>query len=199
MGPGEAAAADPREAPRPALCALQMFGKIALVDGTQINRNNNFQTFPQAVLLLFRHEPRPRPHPRPRGLGGGLSPGDRPGRLRAEGCGAASLSRLLTRRLHLHWALHTMQPNAGDSGQLASTRSDPASRRPAQGSLLLSLHPVTPSQINGAFAALYLLLVVPQQAERRGETEAWLARSCTASLGSDPPTQLSCPWATRGR
>lgn len=31
-----------------------MFGKIALVDGTQINRNNNFQTFPQAVLLLFR-------------------------------------------------------------------------------------------------------------------------------------------------
>lgn len=32
----------------------QMFGKVALVDGTQINRNNNFQTFPQAVLLLFR-------------------------------------------------------------------------------------------------------------------------------------------------
>uniref|UniRef100_A0A672LR62 Voltage-dependent L-type calcium channel subunit alpha n=1 Tax=Sinocyclocheilus grahami TaxID=75366 RepID=A0A672LR62_SINGR len=31
-----------------------MFGKIALVDGTEINRNNNFQTFPQAVLLLFR-------------------------------------------------------------------------------------------------------------------------------------------------
>ncbi|XP_065259491.1 voltage-dependent L-type calcium channel subunit alpha-1S-like [Emys orbicularis] len=29
-------------------------GKIALVDGTQINRNNNFQTFPQAILLLFR-------------------------------------------------------------------------------------------------------------------------------------------------
>lgn len=39
-----------------ALCDLQMFGKIALVDGTQINRNNNFQTFPQAVLLLFRQE-----------------------------------------------------------------------------------------------------------------------------------------------
>lgn len=38
---------------------LQMFGKIALVDGTQINRNNNFQTFPQAVLLLFRHEAPP--------------------------------------------------------------------------------------------------------------------------------------------
>ena len=33
---------------------LQIFGKIALVDGTYINRNNNFQTFPQAVLLLFR-------------------------------------------------------------------------------------------------------------------------------------------------
>lgn len=33
-----------------------MFGKIAMVDGTQINRNNNFQTFPQAVLLLFRYE-----------------------------------------------------------------------------------------------------------------------------------------------
>ncbi|KAK2505902.1 hypothetical protein MC885_004645 [Smutsia gigantea] len=32
----------------------QMFGKVALQDGTQINRNNNFQTFPQAVLLLFR-------------------------------------------------------------------------------------------------------------------------------------------------
>lgn len=27
-----------------------------MVDGTQINRNNNFQTFPQAVLLLFRYE-----------------------------------------------------------------------------------------------------------------------------------------------
>uniref|UniRef100_A0A8C7HUU5 Voltage-dependent L-type calcium channel subunit alpha n=1 Tax=Oncorhynchus kisutch TaxID=8019 RepID=A0A8C7HUU5_ONCKI len=33
---------------------FQVFGKIALVDGTPINRNNNFQTFPQAVLLLFR-------------------------------------------------------------------------------------------------------------------------------------------------
>lgn len=46
-----------------ALCGLQMFGKIAMVDGTQINRNNNFQTFPQAVLLLFRHEA-PTPDPR---------------------------------------------------------------------------------------------------------------------------------------
>uniref|UniRef100_A0A3Q1K1H5 Voltage-dependent L-type calcium channel subunit alpha n=1 Tax=Anabas testudineus TaxID=64144 RepID=A0A3Q1K1H5_ANATE len=34
--------------------SFQMFGKIALQDDTQINRNNNFQTFPQAVLLLFR-------------------------------------------------------------------------------------------------------------------------------------------------
>lgn len=34
--------------------SLQIFGKVALVDGTQINRNNNFQTFPQAVLMLFR-------------------------------------------------------------------------------------------------------------------------------------------------
>lgn len=33
---------------------LQVFGKVALVDGTQIHRNNNFQTFPQAVLMLFR-------------------------------------------------------------------------------------------------------------------------------------------------
>ncbi|KAM9594424.1 voltage-dependent L-type calcium channel subunit alpha-1S isoform 4-T4 [Morphnus guianensis] len=37
-----------------AVIGMQMFGKIAVVDGTQINRNNNFQTFPQAVLLLFR-------------------------------------------------------------------------------------------------------------------------------------------------
>uniref|UniRef100_A0A8C3RCA7 Voltage-dependent L-type calcium channel subunit alpha n=1 Tax=Cyanoderma ruficeps TaxID=181631 RepID=A0A8C3RCA7_9PASS len=32
----------------------KVFGKIALNDTTEINRNNNFQTFPQAVLLLFR-------------------------------------------------------------------------------------------------------------------------------------------------
>ncbi|XP_038594760.1 voltage-dependent L-type calcium channel subunit alpha-1C isoform X5 [Micropterus salmoides] len=37
-----------------AVIGMQMFGKIALQDNTQINRNNNFQTFPQAVLLLFR-------------------------------------------------------------------------------------------------------------------------------------------------
>ncbi|KAL2091596.1 hypothetical protein ACEWY4_013859 [Coilia grayii] len=37
-----------------AVIGMQVFGKIAMVDGTQINRNNNFQTFFQAVLLLFR-------------------------------------------------------------------------------------------------------------------------------------------------
>ncbi|XP_066499843.1 calcium channel, voltage-dependent, L type, alpha 1S subunit, b [Hoplias malabaricus] len=37
-----------------AVIGMQVFGKIALVDGTEINRNTNFQTFPQAILLLFR-------------------------------------------------------------------------------------------------------------------------------------------------
>ncbi|XP_034293021.1 voltage-dependent L-type calcium channel subunit alpha-1D isoform X13 [Pantherophis guttatus] len=37
-----------------AVIGMQVFGKVALKDGNQINRNNNFQTFPQAVLLLFR-------------------------------------------------------------------------------------------------------------------------------------------------
>ncbi|XP_076857240.1 calcium channel, voltage-dependent, L type, alpha 1S subunit, a isoform X2 [Brachyhypopomus gauderio] len=37
-----------------AVIGMQVFGKIALIDGTVINRNNNFQTFPQAVLVLFR-------------------------------------------------------------------------------------------------------------------------------------------------
>ncbi|XP_077139980.1 voltage-dependent L-type calcium channel subunit alpha-1F [Ranitomeya variabilis] len=37
-----------------AVIGMQTFGKIAMQHGTQINRNNNFQTFPQAVLLLFR-------------------------------------------------------------------------------------------------------------------------------------------------
>ncbi|XP_075882176.1 calcium channel, voltage-dependent, L type, alpha 1F subunit [Nelusetta ayraudi] len=37
-----------------AVIGMQTFGKIAMQDYTQINRNNNFQTFPQAVLLLFR-------------------------------------------------------------------------------------------------------------------------------------------------
>ncbi|XP_066566462.1 voltage-dependent L-type calcium channel subunit alpha-1D [Amia ocellicauda] len=37
-----------------AVIGMQTFGKVAMQDNTQINRNNNFQTFPQAVLLLFR-------------------------------------------------------------------------------------------------------------------------------------------------
>uniref|UniRef100_A0A8C1PZE2 Voltage-dependent L-type calcium channel subunit alpha n=1 Tax=Cyprinus carpio TaxID=7962 RepID=A0A8C1PZE2_CYPCA len=37
-----------------AVIGMQTFGKIAMHDHTQINRNNNFQTFLQAVLLLFR-------------------------------------------------------------------------------------------------------------------------------------------------
>lgn len=31
-----------------------MFGKIEMNDETQIHRNNNFQTFFQAVMILFR-------------------------------------------------------------------------------------------------------------------------------------------------
>lgn len=31
-----------------------MFGKIAPQEGSNIHRNNNFQTFPQALLVLFR-------------------------------------------------------------------------------------------------------------------------------------------------
>ncbi|GFS83443.1 voltage-dependent calcium channel type D subunit alpha-1 [Nephila pilipes] len=37
-----------------AVIGMQVFGKIALDPGTEIHRNNNFQTFPQAVLVLFR-------------------------------------------------------------------------------------------------------------------------------------------------
>ncbi|XP_048859037.1 dihydropyridine-sensitive L-type skeletal muscle calcium channel subunit alpha-1-like isoform X1 [Brienomyrus brachyistius] len=37
-----------------AVVGMQFFGKIALLDGTEIYRNSNFQTFPQAILLLFR-------------------------------------------------------------------------------------------------------------------------------------------------
>merc|ERR1719249_381106 len=33
---------------------MQVFGKIAPQEGTNIHRNNNFQTFPQALLVLFR-------------------------------------------------------------------------------------------------------------------------------------------------
>ncbi|GAB6020081.1 Voltage-dependent calcium channel type D subunit alpha-1 [Chamberlinius hualienensis] len=37
-----------------AVIGMQIFGKIALDDKTSIHRNNNFQSFPQAVLVLFR-------------------------------------------------------------------------------------------------------------------------------------------------
>uniref|UniRef100_A0A182IP03 Voltage-dependent L-type calcium channel subunit alpha n=1 Tax=Anopheles atroparvus TaxID=41427 RepID=A0A182IP03_ANOAO len=37
-----------------AVIGMQVFGRIALDDETAIHRNNNFQTFPQAILVLFR-------------------------------------------------------------------------------------------------------------------------------------------------
>lgn len=37
-----------------AVIGMQMFGKIALDPATNINRNNNFQSFPQSLLVLFR-------------------------------------------------------------------------------------------------------------------------------------------------
>src|SRR6218665_1287800 len=37
-----------------AVIGMQVFGKIALDDDTSITRNNNFQTFFQAILVLFR-------------------------------------------------------------------------------------------------------------------------------------------------
>ncbi|KAG8191964.1 hypothetical protein JTE90_002238 [Oedothorax gibbosus] len=37
-----------------AVIGMQMFGRIALDSTTAIHRNNHFQTFPQAVLVLFR-------------------------------------------------------------------------------------------------------------------------------------------------
>ena len=36
------------------LFQIQVFGKIAPQEGTQIHRNNNFQTFFEAILVLFR-------------------------------------------------------------------------------------------------------------------------------------------------
>lgn len=36
------------------LLSPQMFGKVAIDDNTNINRNCNFQTFFMAVLVLFR-------------------------------------------------------------------------------------------------------------------------------------------------
>lgn len=37
-----------------AVIGMQMFGKVAIDDDTAIHRNNHFQNFPQAVLVLFR-------------------------------------------------------------------------------------------------------------------------------------------------
>lgn len=37
-----------------AVIGMQMFGKVAIDDTTPIHRNNHFQNFPQAVLVLFR-------------------------------------------------------------------------------------------------------------------------------------------------
>lgn len=37
-----------------AFCSLQVFGNIALDDDSSINRHNNFRTFLQALMLLFR-------------------------------------------------------------------------------------------------------------------------------------------------
>ncbi|KAK6640591.1 Voltage-dependent calcium channel type D subunit alpha-1 [Polyplax serrata] len=37
-----------------AVIGMQVFGKIALDPETNINRNNNFQSFPQSLLVLFR-------------------------------------------------------------------------------------------------------------------------------------------------
>ncbi|CAN8004779.1 unnamed protein product [Ixodes pacificus] len=37
-----------------AVIGMQLFGKIGLENDSAIDRNNNFQTFPQAVLVLFR-------------------------------------------------------------------------------------------------------------------------------------------------
>lgn len=37
-----------------AVIGMQVFGKITLDNDTSITRNNNFQTFFQAILVLFR-------------------------------------------------------------------------------------------------------------------------------------------------
>ncbi|CAG9796230.1 unnamed protein product [Diatraea saccharalis] len=39
---------------RSEVVGMQVFGKIAIDDDTPITRNNHFQTFPQAILVLFR-------------------------------------------------------------------------------------------------------------------------------------------------
>lgn len=37
-----------------AVIGMQVFGRIAIDDDSAIHRNNNFQSFPQALLVLFR-------------------------------------------------------------------------------------------------------------------------------------------------
>ena len=39
-----------------AVIGMQVFGRIAIDDDTAIHRNNNFQSFPQALLVLFRYK-----------------------------------------------------------------------------------------------------------------------------------------------
>jgi len=36
-------------------CFVQVLGKIALDPETEIHRNNNFQNFPSALIVLFRY------------------------------------------------------------------------------------------------------------------------------------------------
>ncbi len=38
-----------------AIIGMQVFGNIRLDSEGPINRHNNFQSFPQAVILLFRY------------------------------------------------------------------------------------------------------------------------------------------------
>lgn len=42
----------------PALLLPQVFGNIELIEDSAINHHNNFQTFFQALTLLFRYAPR---------------------------------------------------------------------------------------------------------------------------------------------
>lgn len=42
----------------PALLLPQVFGNIELIEDSAINHHNNFQTFFQALTLLFRYIPR---------------------------------------------------------------------------------------------------------------------------------------------
>lgn len=44
-----------------AVIGMQVFGKIALNSSSHIHRNNNFQSFLAATLVLFRSRPFPLP------------------------------------------------------------------------------------------------------------------------------------------